>query len=193
MPEEQSSKACDSHPEGNTRTQKTKTSLFDRILDYSFGICVAIAAFMLVSTFLDVSLRFLFKKPITGMTEINILLLVWMPFLGGAYGLRKERHVILESLVVALKPRPRALLTFFTSIIGIVTSIYMIYYGTIVTINFFSRSVLHEASIIMPFGLYTAAIPIGGVLLLGQFIRRTILYLDMWKGKIPTAFAQNEA
>jgi len=53
MPEEQSSKACDSYPEGNTRTQKTKTSLFDRILDYSFGICVAIAAFMLVSTFLD--------------------------------------------------------------------------------------------------------------------------------------------
>lgn len=193
MPEEQSFKAGDSHPEGNTRIQGRIMSIFDRILDYTFGICVVITAVMLVSTFLDVSLRVLFNKPITGMNEIDILLLVWMPFLGGAYGLRLERHVILESLVVALKPRHRALLTFFTSIIGIFTSIYMVYYGTIVTISFFSRSVLHEASIIMPFGLYTAVIPIGGLLLLVQFIRRTILYLDMWKGKIPIAFAQNES
>jgi C4-dicarboxylate transporter, DctQ subunit len=192
MPEEQSIKAGDLHPEGKTRTQGRKRSIFDRILDYTFGICIVIAAFMLVSTFLDVSLRCLFKKPIAGMTEINILLLVWLPFLGGAYGLRIERHVILESLVDALKPRPRALLTFFTSIIGILTSIYMVYYGTIVTINFFSRNVLHEATIIMPFGLYTAAIPIGGLLLLVQFIRRTILYLDMWKGKIPATFAKTE-
>ena len=192
MPEEQSFKAGDSHPEGNTRPQGRIMSIFDRILDYTFGICVAIVAFMLITTFLDVSLRFLFKKPITGMTEINILLLVWMPFLGGAYGLRKERHVILESFINTLKPRARALLTFFTSIIGILTSIYLVYYGTIVTINFFSRSVLHEATIIMPFGLYTAAIPIGGLLLLVQFIRRTILYLDMWKGKIPATFAKTE-
>lgn len=193
MPEQQSIKAGALHSEKTTCTRGSKLSFFDRILDCSFGICVACTAFMLVSTFLDVTFRVLFNKPITGMNEICILLLVWMPFLGGAYGLRKERHIILESLVEALKPRHRALLTFFTSIIGILCSIYMIYYGTIVTISFFSRNVLHEATIIMPFGLYTAVIPIGGLLLLVQFIRRTILYLDMWKGKIPIAFAQNES
>jgi C4-dicarboxylate transporter DctQ subunit len=166
--------------------------VFDLILGYSFKLSIIFVAVMVITTFIDVSLRFLINKPITGVTEVNILLNVWMPFLGAAYALKMERHVVLDSLIGNLRPKPRAILTFYNSILGVFVSVYLIYYGTISTISLFSRGVLHEASITIPFGLYTAVIPICGLLLFVQFIRRMILHLDMWRGKIPLSFAKAE-
>ncbi len=155
--------------------------VFDSILDIMMGTCVVFVAFMAISICADIILRTTIASPLTGLTEVATLLLVYMPFLGAAYALRKERHVVLDSLVTALQPQVRAALTTVTSAAGIIISMVLLYYGASSTVDLLIRRVLSQASIRIPMWLYTVAIPIGGLMLFFQFIRRMRLHWKSWK------------
>jgi C4-dicarboxylate transporter DctQ subunit len=156
-------------------------AVFDRILDFMITLCLIFVAFMTLAICTDVGLRFFFNHSIEGLTEIATLLLVYMPFLAGGYVLRRERHITLDTVMTLIGEHRRALVTTITSICGIFISSILIYFGTATTLNLLSRGVMSEASIPLFKWIYTAAIPIGGLMLFIQFIRRTGRNWKAWK------------
>jgi TRAP-type C4-dicarboxylate transport system permease small subunit len=141
---------------------------------------MCIIGFFTVAICLDVLRRYFFNSTITGLTEITTLLLVYVPFLGAAWALKGEKHIVLDTVLTIMKPRTRAFTMVMTSSAGILIGAILVYFGTLTTVDLFRRGVLAIA-ISIPFWLYSLAIPIGGLMLFIQFIRRTLLNWKLWR------------
>ena len=102
-------------------------------------------------------------------------------FLGTAWVLRKEGHVKMELLLNRLKPRAQATANIVASFIGMAISLALIWYGTLVTIDHFQRSMRFPTVLETPITPILAVIPVGSFLLFIQFLRRTYSYAERWR------------
>ena len=69
-------------------------------LDLALG-CV-MAAVLIVLTFSGVLMRYILRSPITWQEEVQMLLFLWITFLGGSAAFRTGGHIAVEILVDSL-------------------------------------------------------------------------------------------
>lgn len=67
-----------------------------------------------------ISLRYFFGQPTIWQTELSIYLLMFVAFVGGAYGLKHHAHVGVDLLVERLSPRPRLVVRILTTTLVLV-------------------------------------------------------------------------
>lgn len=67
-----------------------------------------------------VALRYLFGQPTIWQTELSIYLLMFVAFVGGAYGLKHHAHVGVDLLVERLPVKPRLALRVVTAVLVLV-------------------------------------------------------------------------
>lgn len=157
--------------------------VFDKTLDVMAYICMSFIAFIIVTLVLDITLRATISYTLGPITDIDRLLLVYLPFLGGAWLLRSEGHVKVDILLRRLPQKSQFILTALFSTIGIVIGILMLWYGGKLTIELIQRNALTLDILETPMWVYQIPVPIGGLLFCGQFIRRTRLSWIRWKEK----------
>lgn len=158
---------------------------FDKILDLSAFLCMAFIAFIIVTLILDITLRATISQTLGPITDLDRLLLVWIPFLGSAWLLRREGHVIVDTVYTIL-PRPaQSLLTFFFSVVGIAIGILLVWYGGKLTLELIQRDARTLDILETPMWVYQVPIPVGGLLLAGQFARRAYASWQKWKNPQP--------
>jgi TRAP-type C4-dicarboxylate transport system permease small subunit len=155
-------------------------SIFDRTID----LLAFLAAIMIIFTMLLVSaevvMRYFLRRPIAWDVEITEYLLLYITFLAAAWVLKREGHVRIDILLNRLTPRSQAMLGIITSILGILICGALVWYGTLVTWDHFLRQVTYARSLLeVPYYPILAIIPVGSLLLMLQFVRRT---LDTWRG-----------
>lgn len=155
--------------------------VFDKVLDVSAYICMSFIAFIIVTLVLDITLRASISQTLGPVTEIDRLLLVYLPFLGGAWLLRREGHVNVDLILARLPRTPQALLMILFSMIGIVIGILMVWYGGLLTVELIQRDARTLDLLETPMWVYQIPIPVGGLLLAGQFVRRTYACWHKWK------------
>jgi len=156
------------------------TAFFDRLMDG----CALVAAVLIIFIMLAICLEVVARRvgyPQKWVMEITEYCLLFIAFLGAAWLLRREEHVKMDILVTALNPGIQGLFGTITSLMGVIISLVLLVFGTIVTWDYFQRGVFRPTPLLTPAAPLYAIIPLGSFLLLIQFVRRTCGYFRIWK------------
>ena len=159
---------------------KGVVGLFDRILDYLTIFAGFLVAFMMLAVTFEVIMRSI-GHPTMWVQEIVEISLLYVTFLAIAAVARKGAHVKMDAVFNRLRPRVQAFLNIIFSIITVIIGWVFLWYGTKVTWSYFERD-LHELTMLeLPIAPILIVIPIGGFLMVLQFLRQTWREIDRWK------------
>ncbi len=164
------------------RLIKSIPAIFDGVVDRLMMVVGALLAFAALSIFIDVSLRFLRVGSLTWVQEVTTYILLWSAFLGAAWLLRKDRHIVMDAVIERLRPRVQDRLNVVTSILGTILFLVITYYSAQTTWDAFQKGTLLVRTIVMPpKAPIMVIIPIGSFLLFIQYIKRSYKYLGRWR------------
>jgi C4-dicarboxylate transporter DctQ subunit len=151
-----------------------------RLLDRIEGSLAAAAAIILVAVTLsvcvDVLMRTLFNSPIVWVVEIDEYALLYITFLGTAWTLRQGSHVRVDILIGLLPPGGRRILGMISSLLGIIVSVVLTAWGTMVTWDKFVTAAYKPTVINFPTWIVVIIIPIGSLFLTIRFARNLVEY-----------------
>ncbi len=126
---------------------------------------------IMVTTNLDLFMRFVFHSPIMGMNEITELLLLYLTFLGTAWVYHEDGHVVVDVLLYNLvEGRRKTFLLVQNHVIVGLISLVLVYYGTATTIDCIVRDVRNPTILETPIALAIGIIPIGAFVLLLEVV-----------------------
>ena len=153
-----------------------KKNKFDRSLDKLNSVMAGIGAMMVIFMMLAISysvmMRYLLNRPVAWIVEISSYLMLYITFLGTAWLLRQDGHVEIDLFTSHLSSRKKAILKALTSVGGAMVGFILAWKGTFVTIDYFKRGVTVMGILNTPQFLLMAVIPVGGFLLMVEFIRQ---------------------
>jgi len=157
-----------------------KKGKLDRLLEIVNNVMAGIGAFMVIFMMLAISYsvltRYLWNRPIAWIVEVSSYLMLYITFLGAAWLLRREGHVEVDLFTSHLSSKRMALLKSVTSVAGALVGFVLTWKGTLVTLDNFTRGVVTMGILNTPQFLLMAIIPIGGFLLMIEFILRIIRF-----------------
>ena len=163
------------------KDRETK-AVFDRMLDIMSILGMVMVAFMMLGISVHVIMRYIFGKPQNWVIDVSSILLFYITFLGAAWVLRAERHVVLDFLVHNLRPRHRYMLQIANSLLCSAVCAIIAVYGVIETITVWQFDLSLDMALGPPKWTVVILIPFGSILLFIQFIRRARGYIDKLKG-----------
>jgi C4-dicarboxylate transporter DctQ subunit len=152
-------------------------SAFDRLMNLMAFLAGAILVFIMLFVCLEVIFRDLFNFPIVGVTQITECLLLYITFLGSAWLLREEGHVKVDILIDRLSPKVVAFFGIIGSVIGIIVSVILTVFGFSLTWYFYRKGLYTPTILELPLSWIIVIIPIGSLMLIVQFIRRTCKFV----------------
>ena len=153
------------------KEQKDKLdSLLDRLNSVMAWIAALAIIFMMFAISYAVMMRYVWNKPVPWIVEISSYLMLYITFLGTAWLQRKGGHVEVDLFTGRLKPRVRAVIKTITSLGGAVVGFVLAWKGSLVTVDYFQRDVTAIGILNTPQFLLMGIIPIGGFLLLVEFL-----------------------
>jgi C4-dicarboxylate transporter DctQ subunit len=153
------------------KEQKDKLdSLLDRLNSVMAWIAALAIIFMMFAISYAVMMRYVWNKPVPWIVEISSYLMLYITFLGTAWLQRKGGHVEVDLFTGRLKPRVRAAFKTITSLGGAVVGFILAWKGSLVTVDYFQRDVTAIGILNTPQFLLMGIIPIGGFLLLVEFL-----------------------
>ncbi|MBO1265238.1 TRAP transporter small permease [Proteiniclasticum sp. SCR006] len=133
-------------------------------------IIAGIALVVLVTLTLFGALsRYFLNNPFTWMEEIQLLLEVWVVFLGAGYAFRAGGHVAVELLVEYLPEKVQKIIEYFIAVIVIGTIGYLLY-QSMGYFDLFQSSERTTSILRIPYTLVYGIVPIACVLMLVNYI-----------------------
>lgn len=152
--------------------------IFDLIVDGGAALAAALLIAVMLATTIKVIFRYGLHEGLLGVDQISGTMLLYITFLGATWVLRREEHVTIDLLVGALPPLIRWRLHVFSSVIGAVICFSLVAFGTLEVVTSLQRGIRIPAEIEMPRAINLAIIPLGGLFLGLQFVRRAWLSLS---------------
>lgn len=145
-------------------------SRLKNFLDNFEGYCCVVAlAVMSIVVFINVIFRWI-GASLRWSEELSRYLLVWVTFMGGAYGVKTYAHIGVEAFTILLPVKARKVLSIIVAICGIVLCSVILYFGIrLVNMNFQTNQLTPAMRI--PIAYMYMAIPIG----MACFIIRYVL------------------
>ena len=127
-------------------------------------LIAVILAFMVLTVFIEVVMRYVFNSSITSSEELSRILFIWMVFIGIVLVLVKNRHVAFDAIQEAVPPFVKKILqTIALTAICIASFILMVYGYMYSEQNFAWPS----PGLLIPFGYISLVLPISGA---GMFL-----------------------
>ena len=156
-----------------------------RLFDYINIIMVVIGAILLVGlTFIvgaDITLRYLFNKPLGWVKEVSEYILVGLGFLVAAWILKDDAHVKMDLVLNKVRPRAQTMMNIITSIISTIIVLIMTWFALRVIVDFYRTKLVAPSVLEPPKWILLTPIFVGCLLLAIQFIRRTYAFMGKWK------------
>jgi TRAP-type C4-dicarboxylate transport system permease small subunit len=142
------------------------------------------AVFLLGLTFIvgaDITLRYLFLRPLGWVKEVSEYILVVLGFLVAAWILKDDGHVKMDLLLSKVSPKTQALMNILSSAISTIVVVVITWFSVRVTLQFYQTKLV--APTVLEPQKWVLLIPIfvGSLLLAVQFIRRTFDCIQRWK------------
>lgn len=107
--------------------RKKLIALYERIEDVIAGIGLIFGVGIM---FIGVVARYVFRHPLTFVDEIAPIFIVWSTLAGYSIALRKDEHIKMDILYMAVKsPRIRRFMDLFSYACGLLFSAFMMVYG----------------------------------------------------------------
>ncbi len=129
----------------------------------------------------DITLRYLFNKPLGWVKEMSEYTLVGMGFLVAAWILKDDGHVKMDLVLNRLAPRAQTMLNIITSIISTIIVLIITWFTLRVIVEFYRTKLVIPTVLEPPRWILLTPILVGSFLLGVQFIRRTYRFIGKWK------------
>ena len=163
---------------------KKATALFDSLentLAFLGGMLIVFAMFAVT---IDVSCRFLFNRPIGWVFEVTEFIMLIAPMIGGAWLLKMDGHVNIDTVLNCLSEKSRSLVSMVTSVVGAMTCLFIAYWGGLTTWSHYERGVMTSGIVKFPKYMILVFVPLGFFLLFLEFLRKISLYHKRWKAPL---------
>ena len=162
--------------------EKAKESfLFDRILDITAYIAFGLLIFSWFSVCAEVIFRYFLRQPIIWVVEVTEYIIVQITFLGSAWLLRREGHVTVDVVTSHFGKKTQTLFLMVTSAVCFMMFLILTWWGTIATWGAYREHLYIPKQLGMPKFLVMLVIPVGSLLLAGQFLKRTRSAFLTWR------------
>lgn len=155
---------------------------FVRIWNLVVDVFVALAGLLLwaqmIIVNIEVCARYL-GRPTTWATEISSLLILWIPFMVAAWVLRNEGHVKMDLVIERLSPSSRAIISFISSVIGVIVMLVVATVGLVTAINWIGNRT--PTMLMLPKAPIISIIFLGSLMFAIQFFIRAFTDLERWR------------
>lgn len=145
--------------------------MFDRVLGGLIFLSCVLLSLVTLSVCLEVVLRYFFNRPQVWVIELAEYSLLYITFLGAAWGLREEGHISVDLFTNLMSPRARTACGFVSDTVCLAVSVVLLVYGIRVSWHYFSRDLYNPTILEIPTAYILVVIPLGGLTLLVQSIR----------------------
>ncbi|MFC1906962.1 TRAP transporter small permease [Chloroflexota bacterium] len=152
-------------------------TVFNRILDIFSVVAGVLVALMMLEVCADVVMRYFLNRPIPWTIEFNQYAMTFVLFLGAAWVLRDEGHVVMDIVINRLGSRSRKLTNGITSIIAAIVCGIVTGYGIDKNIDYVQTGYIFGDVLNIPAFSLQFIVPLGMFLLTIQFLRRAYGYL----------------
>jgi TRAP-type C4-dicarboxylate transport system permease small subunit len=156
-----------------------------RLFDYLNSAMVVISAIMLIGlTFIvgaDITLRYLFNKPLGWVKEVSEYTLVGLGFLVAAWILKDDAHVKMDLVLNKVGSRTQTMMNIITSGISTIVVLITTWFTLRVIVDFYRTKLVAPTVLEPPKWILLTPIFVGCFLLAIQFIRRTYGFIGKWK------------
>ena len=148
----------------------------DGIIDGMAALAGLLLIFMMFSICYEVVLRYFLFSPLTWVTEISEYILLYATFLGAPWVLKRDAHVKVDIVLARLGLKTQKTLNLATSLIGIGVCLVLVWFGTQMALDLYQRGIPVIKSLSVPKFLLVGIIPLGGLFMAVQFVRRMVAY-----------------
>jgi TRAP-type C4-dicarboxylate transport system permease small subunit len=156
-----------------------------RLFDYLNIAMVVISAILLIGlTFIvgaDITLRYLFNKPLGWVKEVSEYTLVGLGFLVAAWILKDDAHVKMDLVLNKVGSRTQTMMNIITSGISTIVVLITTWFTLRVIVDFYRTKLVAPTVLEPPKWILLTPIFVGCFLLAIQFIRRTYGFIGKWK------------
>lgn len=158
---------------------KKASNLLNRTEDVLAIIAGVLILFSMFSVILEVVTRYFWNISSVWVQEYNEYILLYIPFLAGAWLLRLNGHVAVDIINNFSGRKLTYVLNVIIAVIGIIVMVILVYYGTLATVDSFVRNVKSTSALKTPQAYVYMIIPIGSFCLLLEFIRQLFTASDV--------------
>jgi TRAP-type C4-dicarboxylate transport system permease small subunit len=134
-----------------------------------FGVALGIVIMLIC---VDIFIRNLGFGSLPWMVEVTEYVMYAGTFLAGPWVLRQGSHVRVDLLLIALPRAAGRRLEQFTDLLGLIVSLIMLYYGSVVVLDAYRFKMIQFKSLAIPEWMLLMPIVIGCLLLAIEFVLR---------------------
>ncbi len=121
---------------------------------------VIFSVVMVAVIFLQVIMRYVFDASLSWSEELARYCFIWLVYIGISYGVKKQRHIKVDVLLLLFKERGRLILTIISNLLFLFFALFVIQYGTGIAMQILDWGQKSPANQI-PMGIVYLAAPIG--------------------------------
>ncbi len=165
---------------------------FDTLMNILAGLAALLLVFMTLSITYAIFVRAIGLQAPVWVVQFNEYSLLWITFLGGAWLLRRRKHVAIDSFTRVLGPKGKSLMGILHCLLGLTVCGLIAWYGGRETWSHLQRGVTDVQAVDVPKYLVIMIIPCGFLLLVLQFGRDLIGHLGFWASKKEAALEPSE-
>jgi tripartite ATP-independent transporter DctM subunit len=145
-----------------------KVGTFSRWINIA-GISALLA--VVIVNFFDVFLRYIFNRPLKGMTNITEILLITAVFLAVAHTHNEKGHIAIDLITSKLKAKARIMMEIITSLLGAGLFAIIIWRTSVQTLYLAQSNIMHGQFLSIPATPFSAVIVLGCTMLFLLLIR----------------------
>jgi len=147
-------------------------TIFDRLLEISSMVAMAMIFFAMLSLCAHVFMRYLFDKPLNWTIDVASIFLLYITILAAAWLQKSDGHVAIDFLFTFLRRKAQLKLHLFNAIVCVIAFAIVIVFGIKETITVYRMDLYADMPLEPPKWILLISIPIGFLLLLIQYLRR---------------------
>lgn len=149
---------------------------------WALGALMALAGalliFLMLAVVWEVALRYFVGRPTSWVIEISGYILVFIPFLVGAWLLRNEGHVKMDLLLNALPVNAQIVINAVTSVVGSLACFILTYAGIRYIIALVETNSRTPTPLMLPRAPIAAIVVFGSLLMALEFLFRARRYVE---------------
>ncbi|SHF47705.1 TRAP-type C4-dicarboxylate transport system, small permease component [Desulforamulus putei DSM 12395] len=129
----------------------------------------------------QVFMRYVMHASPSWTEELARYLFIWMVYIGISYGVKMQRHIKVDAIMLILPFKAQKYLLIFSNILFIVFCVFIIQQGTAVAMNLLSFGQTSPA-LSIPMGYIYMASPIGFSLAIIRLVQNIVVIVSELKG-----------